>query len=525
MTHTLVVGAGAAGAALAARLSEDPAREVTLVEAGSGGPTPADLRDGHTLTAAVPGHPANWGFAAELAPGRAAIVPRGRVLGGSSAINGGYVVRARREDFSRWARLGGGVAWSPDRVMPRLAALERDLDFGGAHGHGDAGPFPVRRPRLDDPLGAAFLAAGLGLGFPPEADKNALDGMPGIGPVPSNIIDGVRVNTAVAYLLPAAGRPNLRIVGDTRVLRVRIAGGRVTGVETDRGDLAADEVVLCAGAVMTPHLLMHSGIGPAAHLREFGIPRVADLPVGVGTSDHAQVPVGWRARGPLPLSDTLFPAALNFDSSGRAGHFPEGDLEVLLAAAPLSRMLSGVRGDVADASPPLREAAASRVAATETARDEEWPLLVALQRPLGRGLVSLRSGDPLDPPRLQYHHLGLAADRSRMRVGVRTAARLLGTAEMRDVVAEMVDLSATTLADDEALDAWMLARLGTAIHLSGGAAMGAVADAAGRVRGVSGLRVGDTSLLPDVPSRGPFHTAVFLGEYVAHLMPEQRPTR
>ncbi|XPP27250.1 MAG: mycofactocin system GMC family oxidoreductase MftG [Leucobacter sp.] len=503
-TRIAIVGGGASGAVLAARLSEDPGYEVTLIEAGPGGPTPSDLLDGGSIPAALPGHPANWGYTAELRPGHPTVVPRGRLLGGSTAINGGYFVRATPSDFADWAATGG-PSWEYERALPLLAALENDLDFGTEPGHGRSGPMRLRRPPQQDALTAAFRGAALELGFPEEPDKNAaaIGGPPrppGVGPVPSNIIDSVRINTAMAYLTPALGRFNLTILGDTRALRVLFdAGQRVTGVETDHGIIEADEVVLCAGSVATPQLLMLSGIGPRTELDAHGIAVLADLPVGERVSDHPNLAVGWSPTRSLheDRDRFAFPTALNFDSSGPAGSYPEGDLEILLVSKPLGALFAQPASD---------------------ASGEEMQLLVALQAPSNRGRLSLRSADPLDAPRIEYHYLDTADDRARMRIGVRTAAALLRSQAFKPFFGSFTSLDDATLGDGERLDAWVAAHLGTAIHLSGTAAMGTVTDGSGRVRGVGGLRVADTSILPRVPSRGPFNTAVFIGEFVAGRM-------
>ncbi|RGE19318.1 mycofactocin system GMC family oxidoreductase MftG [Leucobacter sp. wl10] len=510
--RTLVVGGGAASVPLAARLSEDPDREVVLIEAGAAAiPPPAELLDGSAIPAAVPGHPASWGYEAELLPGRFAVVPRGRLLGGSSAINGGYFVRATPGDFGRWAR-EGGRAWAHDSALPILAALENDLDFGDAPGHGSKGPMRVRRPDPASGLVDAFYEAARELGFPAEPDKNAVGAALGVGPVPSNIVDGVRINTAAAYLGEAERRPNLTVLGETRALRIRIENARATGVEVltarpdgggEAGFIAADEVVLCAGAVATPQLLLLSGVGPRAQLDALGISVIADLPVGERFHDHPNLALLWRsARSTrIPEERTAFPAALNLDSSGAAGLHPDGDLEILLTARPEHALF--VSGPAADADP---------------TRDTELRLIVALQQPRSRGRLGLRSADPLDPPRIEYRYLEHAEDRDRLRIGVRTAAALLRSAAFAERFGGFVDLDDGGLGDDEALDAWIRARLGTAIHMCGTAPMGAVVDGAGRVQGVDGLRVADTSILPSAPHRGPANTAVFIGELIARRM-------
>ncbi len=503
MNHIVIVGGGTAGSVLAARLSEDPLRDITLIEAGSAGETPAELLDGASIPAVVPGHAANWGYEAWLQPFASHVaphvVPRGRVLGGSSAINGGYFIRARPQDFERWSEVAG-PQWTYQRALPFLKKLESDLDFGGDPGHGTSGPLRVHRPSQSGRLASLFTQAARELGFVEEIDKNDACGEIGVGPVPSNIVDGTRVNTAMAYLSNARERPNLEILGDTRVLHVRIDNGKAVGVETVHGFIAADEVILAAGAVASPHILMHSGIGPAAQLEAHGIVSIADLPVGQKFSDHPNLAVGWHSS--LPMSDALesfaFPTALNFDSSGLHKEHSEGDLEILLVVKPTSTLFG------------------SRPTAWSDAGREEYQLLVSLQKPNARGRMKLVSKDPLVQPRIDYNYLQDDSDRARMRIGVRTAVALLHAAAFAATFIEFSTLSDAVLADDERLDEWIEAHLSTAIHLSGSAPIGDVVDWQGRVHGVDGLRVADTSILPTVPSRGTFNTAVFIGEFIAH---------
>lgn len=529
MTGTIVVGGGAAGAALAARLSDDPGRRVTLIEAGEAdGAYPADLLDGSSVRGAMPGHPANWAHHGHLTPDLPYTVARGRILGGSSTINGGYFIRARKGDTDAWARRAG-AEWSYDRALPIWRALERDLDYGAGPSHGDRGPMPVRRPPATNPATQAFVAAAQALGFAPEPDKNA-DATPGVGPVPANVIDGVRVNTGLAYLEPIRGRPNLRIRGGTRVHRVRFAGGRAIGVETDGGFIDGDDVVLCAGAIGSAHLLLASGVGPRADLERVGVRVVTDLPVGTSFSDHPDIAVGWRATRPVmdPADTMAFPAALNFDSSGDAGRHPDGDLEILLSVKTLGYLLTGsartaTSGLAATLRHPIRVTRAisgisARRAVAQLATRNDLQLTVGLQAPAGRGVLSLVSGDPLHPPRIDYHYLAEAEDRARMRTGIRTAVELLRSAPFEGLFGTLTELDDRVLDEDDALDGWMPAHLGTAIHMCGTAPMGAVVDGAGRVHGVRGLRVADTSILPVVPSRGPFATAVLVGELLGRRM-------
>jgi predicted dehydrogenase (TIGR03970 family) len=494
----VVVGAGTSGCALAARLA-DAGRRVLLLEAGADHATPddfpPDLRDAATMRAAVPGHPANWDLTGELTAGRTVPVPRGRVVGGSSALNAGVFLRATRADLDGWAADGNDL-WSADAVLPAFRRLEADREFGDRPGHGADGPVPVTRVREAHPLADAFAAAAAELGHEAEPDKNALDASVGYGPVPLNVVDGVRINTAMAYLSPRRGLSTLTVRGGVTVRRVVVERGRAVGVETGGGVVRGAEVVLCAGAVGSPHLLLLSGIGPAVDLRRAGIEVVADVPgVGAGFSDHPNVYVGYRPAGPIESARLPLHGVLHATSSGAA--LP-GDLEILPWLTPFSRITGGTPGD-------------------------DLVVGVGLQREDSRGRLSL-DDDPGRQPRLAYGYLTEDADRRRLREGVRLAADLLRTEALKPLVAGRTDLPDGVLDDDRALDGWVRASLTTAIHLAGTARMGppsdpgAVVDQRLRVRGVRGLRVVDTSVLPRVPSRGPAATAVMLGERAAELM-------
>ncbi|WP_448811368.1 GMC family oxidoreductase N-terminal domain-containing protein [Agromyces bauzanensis] len=547
---TVVVGAGAAGAALAARLSEDPDHRVVVLEAGpvprSRSEFPPELLDASTVQGAMPGHPANWSYLGHLTPDLPYTIARGRIVGGSSTINGGYFVRARPEDFARWSD-AAGPDWSYERVLPVLRDLERDLDLGAGPFHGDSGPMPVRRAAQSNAAARAFTAAALELGFTAEPDKNA-PGPPGVGPVPQNVVDGVRINTGLAYLSPVRDRPNLEVIGGCRALRVVFEGTRAVGVEVSEGSgsrasgrsaastrvIDADEVVLCAGGIGTPHLLLVSGVGPAEQLHSHGVPVVHDSPgVGRAFSDHPDLAVGWRARHEVmdPRTPETFTTALNLASPGSDA---AGDLEIMVSVKTMSHLLTGSRGVVAGGARsalrhPLATVRALRGASLSRLREQaahgrDLVLLVGLQREEARGSITLESADPTMPPRIDYRYLSTPHDRERLRRGIRTAVALLRTRAFAGLFERLTELDDATLGDDDALDAWMRSHLGTAIHLCGSAPMGsasdpgAVLDGFGRVHGVSGLRVADTSMLPDAPSRGPAATAVLIGELVARFI-------
>ncbi|MGY1988335.1 mycofactocin system GMC family oxidoreductase MftG [Blastococcus sp. SYSU DS0669] len=493
----VVVGAGTAGCPLAARLA-DAGRRVLLLEAGAHHPdpadVPADLRDAQTLRAAVSGHPANWDLPGLLPGGRAVRVPRGRAAGGSSAVNAGYFLRPTPADAAGWAAAGNDL-WAWERLLPALCRLESDREYGDRASHGADGPVPVTRPTGGPPLAEAFAAAAEELGLPAEPDKNG-GGPPGYGPLPRNVVDGVRVSTALAYLAPRRGDPGLVVRGGVRVLRVLVEHGRATGVRTTAGDVHADEVVLAAGAVGSAHLLLLSGIGPPDELRAAGLDVRVEAPgVGSDCSDHPLVYLPFRPVPGVtaPLGRSPLHGVLHATST--TAEIP-GDLEVLPWLAPFAQVMTGraaPEGEVVEVG-------------------------VALQRTVGRGRLVL-AADPAEPPVVRYGHLVDEDDRRRMREGVRLAGELLRTRAL----AELGEPGPVP-ADDAALDAWTSARLTTAVHLSGTARMGpdgdpgAVVDQRLGVRGVDGLRVADTSVLPWVPVRGPAATAVLVGERAAELM-------
>lgn len=494
----VVVGAGGSGIPLAARLAEQ-GHEVVLLEAGPPGAASGDLAAAHglehawTVSEGLPDGALTWTYDAELFAGRPWRIARGRLLGGSTSVNGAYFQRPHPDDFAGWAAVAG-AEWSYDACLPALRRLENDRDFGDDPVHGAEGPVPVARAGACDRVTRAFLAAAAEAGAHPEADKNG-GGPSGAGLLPRNAVGAARWGVARAYagLLAAA---SVEVHAGAVVERIVFRGSAAIGVEVTRAGetsfLAADEVIVSAGAIETPRLLQRSGIGDASALPA-DTKLVAERPgVGRGLSDHPALDIAWEPR-PGVLSSDL-DAAWTAAWNAPEGEVADAAVELLLAAKPTAAILSG------------RAAAAGPL-----------DLRITLATPRSRGAVTAGM--------IRYDYLARPEDLAALRSATRLAAILLRSEPMRQVVASAaVPAWVDAPASEEASEEWIRGALGTALHSCGTARMGneddpdAVTDAHGRVHGATGLRVADASLLPAVPSRGTALAAVLIGERIAELI-------
>ena len=523
----VIVGAGSAGSVLAARLSEDPSLRVLLLEAG-GSDRRVDVRIPLAVSKLWPNSKLTWGFLSEPEPelgGRRLPVARGRMLGGTSSLNGMMAIRGHRADYDGWRELGL-ADWGWDDVLPYFRKLENHWR-GDTAEHGGSGPQAIEPHPAPSPLMAYAVEAARALGYPITQDFNGAR-TDGFGMPDFTTRKGRRANTAQAYLGPARGRTNLEIRSNSVATRILIEDGRATGIAYRRGEVDATvraerEVIVAGGAINSPQLLMLSGIGPAAHLRDNGLAVVADrAEVGANLQDHPG-------------------AGLEFDLDRSLGFDRELRFDRLTRSA-----LAWLRGKPSVlGAPPL---AVSANVATHPGSDEinlhflliplamearvwfpgvikpfgaRMGAMWSLNYPRSRGSVSLRSGDPFAHPAISFNLLSDPDDRTEMLHGYHKLRELVAQPALRAVSGRIRRPERDFASDDEVME-YIRANAATAYHPSGTCRMGAddksVVDGELRVRGVARLRVVDASIFPRLPGGNTNLPVIMVAERAADFI-------
>jgi choline dehydrogenase len=520
----IVIGAGSAGCVLANRLSADPGNRVLVLEAGGADSNPwIHIPVGYFKTMHNPA--VDWCFVTESDPGlngRRLKWPRGKVLGGSSSINGLLYVRGQPEDYDRWRQMGNsGWGWSD--VQPLFRRAE-DWTEGDDPHHGNGGPLAVSRNRVRRPICDAWIEAAQAAGYPFNPDYNGAE-QEGVGYFQLTVRRGRRCSAAVGYLHPVRSRPNLRVVTRALTTRLIIEQGRAVGVcyrgadGVERTARVRREVILSAGAIGSPQILMLSGIGEGAHLAAHGIAPVLDRPaVGRNLQDHLQARLVFKCRE----------ATLNDEVRSLAGRVRIAVQYALTRGGPMAMAASLATGflrtrpDVATPDIQFHIQPWSADSPGEGVHPfSAFTASVCQLRPESRGEIRLRSPDPGEHPAIHPNYLATPGDCETMLAGVDIARRIAAQPPLRARIAEEFR-PGPGISDRDAVLTWIRDSATTIYHPTGTCRMGideaAVVDPRLRVRGIEGLRVADCSIMPEIVSGNTNAPAIMIGEKASDMI-------
>ncbi|MFT4098562.1 MAG: FAD-dependent oxidoreductase [Rhodoblastus sp.] len=521
----VVVGAGSSGCAVAARLSENGKHRVALLEAGPRDTNPwIHLPIGYGKT--MWDKRVNWAFSTEPEPamhGRRIYWPRGKTLGGSSSINGLIAIRGQQEDYDNWERLGAH-GWSWANVLPYFRKIESNADFADDQLHGAHGPVSVSSIGAKHELIEATIAAAEKLGVPANPDFNGAR-QEGVGYYQLTTRNGLRTSAAKAYLKPARGRANLDVITDAQATGIIFENGRAAGVRFRRGGVdeeirASRGVILSAGALQSPQLMMLSGIGPADHLRAHGVDVRVDRPaVGRNLQDHLQFRLIYRCTKPITTNDELRSLFGRMRIGLQWFFLRSGPLAIGINQGGLfTRVMPGAT------TPDIQFHIATLSADMAGAKPHPFSgftLSVCQLRPESRGHIELASADPLAAPRMFANYLDAATDRECAVRAISFARRLAQTEPLKGLVAEEIKPGPAAKTDADILD-FARANGATIFHPSGTCRMGdddeAVVDPRLKARGVDGLWIADCSVMPRLVSGNTNLPAIMIGERAAEMI-------